>query len=396
MHLKLRFLLKKNVGLNRLLIIFLYFFLGINCDLLAQIQATEAIKNLKEEWLIYDQGSQTYLPYYENFFENTHAISFNIDLRLFKNYQLYLGVPSNSTIFYNQRLSNLYLSDTIMILDIDSISTLYNEKELFVTIYNPEQSVTNSNTYIIYEKGLTDATQVAAELINVIPRNNYQGLNDFFVLGLIIILIIYTILLNSFTRHFKSFYDLTRTLSLNIREEYTFKGRAFNTTNIIILAAHSILLAFLGIIILTYGLSGSSDINSFTVGKMLPKWLFYSAVLFIALISKYWLVATIGTLFNLRDIINRHYLEYIRMSKVFFAIILLIFIIALLGFEINIFITNNFVKNLIIVFFIIRVLLLYLKFMRSASIKNLYLFSYLCTTEIIPLVIGLKYFTNID
>jgi hypothetical protein len=43
-------------------------------------------------------------------------------------------------------------------------------------------------------------------------------------------------------------------------------------------------------------------------------------------------------------------------------------------------------------FYVIRFLLLYFKILKLSSFTNLYLFSYFCTTEIFPFLIGLKYF----
>ncbi|WP_375579925.1 DUF4271 domain-containing protein [Marivirga tractuosa] len=46
----------------------------------------------------------------------------------------------------------------------------------------------------------------------------------------------------------------------------------------------------------------------------------------------------------------------------------------------------------LLIFYIVRLILLYFKILKLSSFTNLYLFSYFCTTEIFPFLIGLKYF----
>jgi hypothetical protein len=46
----------------------------------------------------------------------------------------------------------------------------------------------------------------------------------------------------------------------------------------------------------------------------------------------------------------------------------------------------------LVVFYLARLILLYFKILKLSSFTNLYLFSYFCTTEIFPFLIGLKYF----
>jgi hypothetical protein len=46
----------------------------------------------------------------------------------------------------------------------------------------------------------------------------------------------------------------------------------------------------------------------------------------------------------------------------------------------------------ILISYLVRIILLYFKILKLSSFTNLYLFSYFCTTEIFPFLIGLKYF----
>ena len=50
------------------------------------------------------------------------------------------------------------------------------------------------------------------------------------------------------------------------------------------------------------------------------------------------------------------------------------------------------ILTMVIIFNIVRFVILYFKFRRTVPMKSLHLFSYLCTTELIPIILGMKFF----
>lgn len=356
----------------------------------AQSAEHETIKDLSEDWLYYHENEDAYLPLIQD--ENkVAAIHFHLPLPEHQNYHLYLQLVPESSIWINQKLIKI-ASSNVITWPIDSLIQLYGNKNIFISIYKPALKEQSLASYIIYEKGIAATTNT--DLINFELRSTQNIYRDFFILGLIIILIIYTILLNIYARSFKTFYDISHTLSLNIREEYTFKGRAFNTSNITIILGHCFLIAY--IVMLTIGFQESNQLINFeSLNGAMWQWIVFTSIAFLIFLVKYWLINIIGGLFDLREIINRHYLEYLRMSKIFFAILFVVLCIIYLGFEVDIDKNHQVFINIAIVFLIIRVLLLFFKFMRSSSFKNFYLFAYLCSTEFLPLIIGLKFILNI-
>ena len=301
-----------------------------------------------------------------------------------------MHLPSKTSVFIDQKLIHYQSLKKTLAWSIDSLIEEFGKKELFFTLYRQELDPDQIETYIIYEEGLQGVNKARLDLINLIMRDHTNLFRNFFVSGLILLLIAYTIILNTFGRVFKNFYDIGRTLSLNIREEYTFKGRVFSTNNLVIILTHSFLMGFIAI-----SLFGFSLFNLENLGQAYSKWALISVIIFLAFVLKFWLLLIIANLFDLNAITNRHYLEFLRMSKIFFGILFILMLILFLGFEIDLRNNYEFLKNLIIIFLVLRVLLLYFKFIRSSSLKNLYLISYLCGTELIPLVIGLKIFKSI-
>src|SRR5690606_34292967 len=122
-------------------------------------------------------------------------------------------------------------------------------------------------------------------------------ITDFFVFGLVMLLIMYAIISNLFFKKLSSFYDISRTFSLNIREEVTFKGKIFDGTNTPILVAYSFLLSYVSIILIQFLDIYQLPLRQF--GMMALSWMILAFLIFLFFIFKYWLLLLVGALFKL-------------------------------------------------------------------------------------------------
>ena len=92
--------------------------------------------------------------------------------------------------------------------------------------------------------------------------------------------------------------------------------------------------------------------------------------------------------------INFYFIEYLRMAMIFYSLVFVALSYTVIN---NFYSLNTLLKTLIfivIAFNFIRLIIIYFKFQRNMSIKNLHLFSYLCSTELIPMIIGLNFFVK--
>lgn len=112
----------------------------------------------------------------------------------------------------------------------------------------------------------------------------------------------------------------------------------------------------------------------------------------IGLIAKVILVSVVSNLFG-NGKITAFYVKEMLNINLFFVIILFFGSIFIFLFEGGIpafwFTTAIYAM---LAFYVLRLILLYFKILKLSSFTNLYLFSYFCTTEIFPFLIGLKYF----
>lgn len=116
------------------------------------------------------------------------------------------------------------------------------------------------------------------------------------------------------------------------------------------------------------------------------------AVISTGLIGKVILIAIVSNLFG-NNKIAAFYIKEMLNINLFFIIILFfssiliyLYIGSIPQFWILVAIYG------IVILYLVRLILIYFKILKLSSFSNLYLFSYFCTTEIFPFLIGLKYF----
>jgi hypothetical protein len=127
-----------------------------------------------------------------------------------------------------------------------------------------------------------------------------------------------------------------------------------------------------------------------TFGSLAGTFLLLGAGTFIALMSKYVLLRVLGGLYEMQDSITVHFFKVLQSLMLFFTAMTLL--VAIITYNSpSVIWTQNLLLAPIIAFYTARLALLYLVIRSIEPIKNLYLFSYLCIVELIPLIIGLRF-----
>jgi hypothetical protein len=127
-----------------------------------------------------------------------------------------------------------------------------------------------------------------------------------------------------------------------------------------------------------------------TLGVLLANFFRLSILFFVMFIIKYFFLRILGGLFNLSKIIDLHYFKLIQTNIVFFSMAAIILLSLILG-KVNVgtAISELFVY-ILAAFYTMRTVVIFLTINRTMPIQVLYLISYLCIVEILPIVIGIR------
>ena len=342
------------------------------------------IKDLRHEWLAIDKNNQ-YVPFVARDQSNPSVVGIRLDLEKYSGNQLRCCIPSHTSVLINKQILTSVRQKRCLIYNIDSLRQAYRQPTILLTVYQPDDDLEHVNLQIVNNDLDPSAQKSLITLRSVSAKEN------FFVLGLVAILTLYAVLINHFPKTFKNIYNLRKILAFRAREE-DMRIRLVSEPHVLFLAQHCLLISFL-LIVLIPDINHQLPFAQFTLQSLssyLLLWLIISLFILFIVWLKYMLIVTFGTLFKLRQLMYLHMFDFMRLSLMFWGAVFLLAICVYHNVNVSEQLYSKILIYLFITFALARVLVLYLRLFRNASFKNMYLFSYICTAEIIPLFVGLE------
>ena len=362
------------------------FLLMLNASAMAQSDDPpfHLLEDLRLEWLTIDEHNQ-YVPFVARDRANPSIIGVRLDLEKYAGNQLRCCIPARTSLLIEKEILTSVERPGCLIYSIDSLRSVYQQPALLLTIYQPASQLAQVELQIV-----NNTSAPLAQPHPNLPRP-LSSKENFFVLGLVFILMFYATLINHYPKTFRNIYNLPRILTLRSREE-DLRVRLVSEPHTLFLIQHCLVVAFLFIVLIPDADQWifSDWFTSIGLGSYLWRWLLLSLLVLTTIWIKYLIVVLFGSLFKLKQFMYLHMFDFMRLSMMFWGGVFLLAICAHYNLTVR---EQTYVGALIylfIAFALARVLILYLRLFRNSTLKNMYLFSYICTAEIIPLSVGLE------
>ncbi|GAB3991705.1 hypothetical protein GCM10028807_22470 [Spirosoma daeguense] len=351
------------------------------------------VHDFREDFQVYDEGAKAYIPYIVEQHADQIALSAYIDLESNRNYSLLISTKEDGYLFINAALKRKLVANQWQILRIDSLYRLYRQPEIFLTIYGAP-GIDGKQLFIGYPKSTTQKQVVLRDdNLSVRPRPQTVYAN-FLGLGLLFLLASHAFLYSLYHRAFLRFYSLRDLLSLRAQEESFLINRPLSGTNTLFVLNLSFVIAYLIIFVQSRNLDVFASrrllLGETNLGWLIGEFFLLSTAAFFSLMGKYISLEVIGGLYKLQGIVYVHYFKILQASLLFFSFLTILLAIVAYNLPLVEW-PASLLIFLLTVFYVARLALLYVVIRSQEPIKNLYLFSYLCIVELIPLIIGLRF-----
>jgi uncharacterized membrane protein YidH (DUF202 family) len=353
------------------------------------------VYDFKNDWLIYDQSYKDYVPFVAQNNAGESALSIQIDIESNRKYDLLIYVKKDNYLFVDASLNQRLKPEAWTRLPIDSLFQIYKKPQILLTFYGTT-GIEDKTVLIAHRKGNRDEKliTIADESFLSLRSRNISPLNDFFTISLFLIIITIALLFGGFGRAFGRFADVRDLLITNVKDEFLI-NRPLSRMNLLFVLLLSLEVSFIYFFVRSknYDLFFTSNFlaNEQTLIQNLWDFLKIIALVFGLYIVKYFALYLFSSLYRLDSAVNIHYFKVIQSSLIFFTVLLF-------GISIASFYVTDWqlvIKSAIIypaiLFYILRLVLLYFTIKNSVLTKNLYLISYLCIAELIPIIIGIRY-----
>ncbi len=336
-------------------------------------QPTQIVKDLRDQWKI---SKGDHLEDYQG--EAAHTIHLYITDQ-FKGGIISIKAPDEFAVFVNGRL---YIRGQAEFnLNVDSLLTKKGGMPL-LSIFQA-RDVKSLKTEMIRTGYLENNNEVR-------PPTHF---NDFVILSALLLFGFFVVLFRFNTRLTVDYLNLMKVFSVQEREDAIMTGRIGSSVNILFFVFISLFCGLLLLIIFNNGPLVLQKISFKSTTGAFGWWLLLSLFVLIFLVLKLVLVYIMSGLFGFKGLVRFQFFNFIRSLYVVSALMG----IALLGYFILELENPNFFYFLLASacgFMILSAFFFYLKLMTRTSSAVFHLFSYLCGSEIISMMILMKVLLN--
>jgi hypothetical protein len=335
------------------------------------------IYDLSKDWKSLVSGS--YVAYDRS--NGSDAIYFTLDANRFRSYDLEVSGVREFSVWINGKLIK-QSPGGLLRFDIDSLSDLYHTP-MTVGLYAHKGLSRIKTTIIAF------STHAAGEE-EMLRKKNY--LRDFSTLGVIILVLGLLVMLRFNRRMLFDYFDFTKLLSLQERDESLVAGRITSRFSILIYIYLSAWCAYLFLVTFQHVGDDWIIIGDFTiksVGDGFLKWGQLTVAVGLILFIKVSIVLSLAIVFRLREGGSIQVLNYFRLI----SFLLMVLSIILVFYFILTTKSPHYYENLIVITAWIMAgwgILIFLKLLNKSNYSVFHLFSYLCASEFFPMIILFK------
>ena len=353
------------------------------------------VHDYQDDWQVFDERYKAYVPYVREQHKGYNSFSLFFDIENYKGYKILYRSEKENYLFIDASLQKQLPVSKLVVLDVDSLQNVFGKAKLFLTIYGTNSNIEDISLQIGNRISKAQkALEMNQSLLTILPRD-ISPFQNFFVLGLIILVCFYAFLYNFQPKSFERFFSPRDLLTISKRDDSFVVNKPFDLGNILFVISLSLTLGFIFMLITheKTDLFSASNIlrEGETLGTLMLNFLEISIIVFASLLFKYFALKVLSNLYRLDNITNIHYFKIIQASSLFFLIILVILSFSSVSSPSIVKNAEKYLSIPISLFFIARLGLLYFTINKMTTLKNLYLFSYLCIVELIPLIVGIRF-----
>ena len=341
-----------------------------------ELRGFTTTKSLEAEWRVYVKNQfQSFDPLAS---EKPRAVYFSVETNQYPGGILKCSSDAPFGLFVNHQLIKI---GSAAWLNLDSLSKKYSSTLQFVVFQSKG-----------IERLTTDIVKPAeVNILSALTKRKTAYFFDFSIIASLLVFAYLIVLLRTLPRLATNYFNVFRLVSLQEREGNLMGSRVSSTANMLFYVFGGLLAGLVLTIVFYYG-SGKASFPPFNISSVwhgFLQWIKWSAIVLILLLFKLALTYTLTGLFKISELVPFHFYNFLRLHFFVFGAA------ALLSLGYFIFNGQNpeFYSNLfygIAFITIFWVLLIYLKLLAKVPFRFFHLFSYLCISEIIPMVIIFK------
>jgi hypothetical protein len=340
------------------------------------------VKDFKPDWQIYQ--AERYVPFQSG--GRISTIYFSLEPSKFPGEVMRINSNEPYTVFIN---GQLFTSSSAKVdLPVDSLQLIFSAPVLQIAIHQEKIREGGLETLIVSKAPVKTGTEE-------LPMQ-FSSFRDFAIVGMLILVSVLILVVQLNPKLAADYFSVIKMFFLREGEDSQIHSRITSSINFLFYVYCSLMIGYYLMIIFRFipsqyvvALAFQSD----SFGEAMFLWIKLSAIILAIIFFKVLLVYILSMMFGLTEIAGVHIFNWIRVLLVVFGSLtmILFFYFILHGQNENFHIVLLKIISWLLVGWMF---LIVLKLSKRMSHSMFHLFSYICVTELIPLLITIKVLYN--
>lgn len=342
--------------------------------------------SLHAQWLQYDRSQKKYVPFSSKV--NTEILYLLVNTDEIRGGFLGIQTKDESSVWVNHQLVSSTSSEHM--LDLDSLKRTYGP-ELVMSFW--KAGGWKPASFPVLKSGYTPA-EASPALIQGGASLQARQLDRFISPALVLWLVLVALFKANYPKIWNEYYNPSAVFLRRINQDALIQARQFNPGTLWALGLSGFQLVFAFMLYLPklqgypplldrlFDPQAGIMLLTLTIGSLVLVGVFFLKFLFIRFLT---------ALFGFPFFAGYHFFDYLRLSSIIYTAFILVGLFlhwqtAIAGQELL-----QYMLWLFLGLLVFRVLYLMARLLATTNLQFSYLFSYLCTTEIIPLALGIHW-----
>lgn len=336
------------------------------------------VVNLSAQFKVFENDK--YVPL-DSSVSNPKAIFLFVDAARFKGNFLELDLKRKTSVFINGSLATS--SSGTKTWSLDSLARVHSSSLSFALYRETSAAGVKAKiiSYSVVQPVSTDP------LKRILPY-----FSNFSIIAGVLLFICLTMLVRANSRLTLDYFNFLKLFSLQERDENLLGTKISASFNLLIYTFVCFLVGYLLMVINYYSGHQWSLIRSYesnTVWGTLGNWINLSILLSAILLIKLIIVSSFSTLFDFGDMLTVQFFNFIRLIFLI-SVIIILSLVCYLMFKVDSEKSYLTLFYFIIIGLVLWIPIVFLKLLGRASYGMFHLFSYLCPSEIFPVLVLIK------
>jgi hypothetical protein len=342
--------------------------------------------SLQAQWLCFDTDQGNYTPFTGE--EHTEVLHLVVNVQQLRGSFLGIQTKEESRVWVNHQLKTGLAKEHV--LDLHVLKSTYGQE---FTISFSKAGGWKASSLPVLRTGYTASGAIPPDSTGGASLKAWQ-LDRFISPALVLWLILVAVFKANYPKIWNEYYNPAAVFLRRINQDALIQARQFNPGTLwaLGLSGYQLVFAFMIYLPRLQGYPPLLDrLFHPQAGLMLLTLLIGSLALMITFFLKFIFIRFLTGLFGFSSFAGYHFFDYLRLSSIIYSAFILIGLVlhwqeTIPGEELL-----NSLLWLFLGLLVFRVLYLMARLLATTNLQFSYLFSYLCTTEIIPLALGIHW-----